>query len=205
MRRTARLWRLLGAIAGGLSTLSATAGEVVKSPGERVTICFNYGCLSTATMHYDEARLRQIRNLLHGAQGAAEERARLAEAIGRLLGWAGEQTPIAADRGGNYADDGVYGKMDCIDHSTTTTRLLRMLERRGALRWHRVLEPEVRTRLIFDHWTAVIEEVPRSPYRDDSPLAQPRFAVDSWFNDNGRPAVIQPLDDWKDWEGPRGK
>jgi hypothetical protein len=27
--------------------------------------------------------------------------------------------------------------------------------------------------------------------------------VDSWFYDNGQPAVVMPLDAWLDWEGPR--
>jgi hypothetical protein len=39
-----------------------------------------------------------------------------------LYGWAGEQSDIH-NRGGNYADAGI-GRMDCIDHSTSTTRLL---------------------------------------------------------------------------------
>jgi hypothetical protein len=29
-----------------------------------------------------------------------------------------------------------------------------------------------------------------------------RFAVDSWFVDNGQPAVILPLDEWKKGAGP---
>ena len=85
-----------------------------------------------------------MRRLLLAAVNAAEERKLLGGAIGRLYGWAGEQSDIRNDRGGNYADGGVPGKMDCIDHSTSTTRLLRLLEARGDLRWHRVLEPEAR-------------------------------------------------------------
>lgn len=167
---------------------------------ERVTVCYNYGCQNTATVTFSKRQLAEVRNLLDDAVGAAHERALLAVVIGRLLGWAGKQSPIWADRGGNYADDGVHGKMDCIDHATTTTRLLRMLARHGWLRWHRVLAPEVRTRLlVFDHWSAVIEEEPKAPYRDEHPFSRVRYVVDSWFYDNGRPAVVMPLDDWKDW------
>ena len=143
-----------------------------------------------------------VRDLLDDSIDAAHERELISVVIGRLLGWAGKQSPISADRGGNYADDGVYGKMDCIDHSTTTTRLLKMLERRGWLRWHRVLEPEVRRFLFFDHWTAVIEETVQAPYRDETPESRMRYAVDSWFRDNGRPAVIMPLGYWMDWKDP---
>ena len=170
---------------------------------ESVTICYNYGCAATATVVYGRKQLAEVRDLLDDAVDAAHERELIGVVVGRLLGWAGRQSPIGADRGGNYADDGVNGRMDCIDHSTTTTRLLRMLERRGWLRWHRVVEPEVRTRfLVFDHWSAVIEEEPKAPFRDDSPHSRKRYAVDSWFNDNGQPAVVIPLDLWLDWEGP---
>jgi len=197
-------------VMGALRTAALSVALAPAMAAETVPICYNYGCLSVAPAVYDEARLARIRDLLDDATDAAQERALLAIAIGRLLGWAGEQTPIAADRGGNYADEGVHGKMDCIDHATTTTRLLQLLERRRWLRWHRVLEPEVRTRLvIFDHWTAVVEEVPRLPFRrsrrapEEQNLAPRRYAVDSWFNDNGEPAVIQLLDAWMEWEGPR--
>jgi hypothetical protein len=86
--------------------------------------------------------------------------------------------------------------MDCIDHSQSTTRLLKLLEARGSLRWHRVLPPEVRSRMFLTvHWSAVIEEKNK-----DGEAA--RFVVDSWFVDNGQPAVILPLAEWKEGAGP---
>ena len=182
----------------GLGLLSVGAAAQ-----QRIEICYNYGCISTVTVIFSKRQLAEVRNLLDDAVDAAHERELIAVVIGRLLGWAGKQSPIRADRGGNYRDDGVYGRMDCIDHATTTTRLLKVLERRGWLRWHRVLEPELRSRyLIFDHWSAVIEEEPRAPFRDDHPHSRPRYVVDSWFYDNGQPAVVMPLEAWMDWEGP---
>lgn len=176
-------------------------------PGaERVTVCYNYGCAAEATVEYGAPALARVRDLLDDAHDAAHERAQLAIAVGWLLGWAGEQSPIAADRGGNYADGGVFGRMDCIDHATTTTRLLRLLEARGWLRWHRVLEPAQRTRLVFfAHWSALIEEVARAPWRQDDledDVGARRFVVDSWFFDNGQPAAVLPLEAWMDGEGP---
>ncbi|TXG95232.1 MAG: hypothetical protein E6R10_00495 [Rhodocyclaceae bacterium] len=184
-----------------LALLLCSASALAQA---RIVVCYNYGCLNSTTVTYSRQQLLQVRDLLDDAVNAAHERELIGVVIGRLLGWAGKQSPIHADRGGNFADDGVYGRMDCIDHSTTTTRLLRMLERRGWLRWHHVLAPEVRTRLvIFDHWSAVIEEAPKAPFRDEHPLSRTRYAVDSWFFDNGQPAVVMPLDEWMDWEGPR--
>lgn len=174
----------------------------MASAHEHIAVCFNYGCLSTTTVAFNEQQLAEVRDLLDDATNAAHERELISVVIGRLLGWAGKQSPISADKGGNFADDAVYGRMDCIDHSTTTTRLLQMLGKKGWLRWHQVLLPEVRTRfLIFDHWTAVIEEEPNAPFRDEHPFSRLRYAVDSWFHDNGQPAVVMPLDDWLDWKG----
>jgi hypothetical protein len=191
---------LAGALA--LCALGARADE-------RVTVCFNYGCLTQAEVVYSDAQLRDLG--LGGAADAVEERQQIAAAVGRLLGWAGGQSPIFADRGGNFADQGVYGRMDCIDHSTTTTRLLRMVERRGLLHYHRVLDPELRRRfLIFDHFSATIEEIDavRAAVPTDGPPSGPtsgaQFAVDSWFFDNGQPAAVMPLAQWRSGESPNG-
>ncbi len=163
---------------------------------EAVSICYDYGCLVEKDIRYSEGQLGEVHRALLAASDAAGERERLSGAIGRLYAWAGEQSPIHNDRGGNYADDNVSGKMDCIDHSTSTTRLLKLLEARGYLRWHRVLIPAARRflGLIEVHWSAVIEEI--------SEGEAARFVVDSWFVDNGQPAVILPLDEWKKGAGP---
>lgn len=175
---------------------------------ETVRVCYNYGCMVEDEVRFSEDRLQSIARSLGEAQSAVQERALLGMAVGRLLGWAGGQTPIAADRGGNYADDGVHGRMDCIDHSTTTTRLLHLLERRGWLRFHRVLEPVRRARLlIFEHYAAQIaEDGEGRECRDGKEGAAPeygaRYVVDSWFFDNGQPAVVMSLENWLAGEGP---
>lgn len=180
---------------GGLFMLCALS----VAADEKISICYNYGCYAQAEIVYSEAQLNEIDLLLAGAQDAAQERALLGAAIGRLLGWAGEQSPIKADRGGNYADDGVDGKMDCIDHATTTTRLMRLLDRRGALRYHRILEPAQRPYLLIaTHYSAQIEEVAPAQAGE----APARYAVDSWFFDNGKPAAVMPLARWLHGEYP---
>lgn len=170
---------------------------------ERLSVCFNYGCLSQADAVFSEAQLVDVARLFAAADDAAQEREALALAVGRLLGWAGEQTPIAADRGGNFTDAGIYGKMDCIDHARTTTRLLEMIERRGLLRYHRVEGPVLRRRfLIFEHNAAQIEQTGGGDPADDGSGA--RYVVDSWFFDNGQPAVVMPLALWQSGESPNG-
>lgn len=166
---------------------------------ERINVCFNYGCISQAEVIYNDEQLLALAASLGAARDALQEREAIGLAVGRMLGWAGRQSPIFADRGGNYADDAVHGKMDCIDHSTTTTRLLRLMEKQGWLRYHRVLDPVLRRRfLIFDHYSALVEE--KVPVVKGGQAG--RYVVDSWFVDNGLPAVIMPLAQWRAGEGP---
>jgi len=178
-----------------LALLLVLAGAAVAAD-EQVRICYGYGCLVQTNIRYTDGQLGDIQRLLFAAEDAAEERKLLALAVGRLYALAGEQSAIHNDRGGNFADAGIPGKMDCIDHSTSTTRLLHLLETRGYLRWHRVLDADVRYwALLFPaHYSAVIEE------KTDGEAG--RFVVDSWFVDNGQPAVILPLADWKKGAGP---
>jgi len=163
---------------------------------ENVQLCYGYGCLVQAEIRYSDAQLAEIDRTLSRAVNAENERELLAGVIGQLYAWAGEQSDLRNDRGGNYADAGVPGKMDCIDHSTSTTRLLRLIEARGDLRWHRVGTVDVRywAYLFPAHYSAVIETLEESEDR--------YFVVDSWFVDNGQPAVILPLDEWKKGAGP---
>jgi hypothetical protein len=163
-----------------------------------VPVCHGYGCIVQDEIRFSESQLARVTRQMASAVNAENERKLLGEAIGQLYAWGGEQSDIRNDRGGNYADAGIPGRMDCIDHSISTTRLLELLAARGALRWHRVLTPEVRHFLwIFPaHWSAVIEALAA----EDS--APQRFVVDSWFVNNGEPAVILPLADWKKGAGP---
>ncbi|KFB71382.1 MAG: hypothetical protein ABTS16_10795 [Candidatus Accumulibacter phosphatis] len=169
---------------------------------DSLSVCYNYDCLAEAEVNYGAEQLTRVRDLLGVARNAAEERERLSLAIGWLLGWAGEQTPISADRGGNFADDGVFGRMDCIDHSTTTTRLLRLLESHRWLSFHRVLEPVRRVLYLFEvHYSAQIEEIESLTTASALAAAPARYVVDSWFRDNGRPAVVMALPSWLDGQG----
>lgn len=180
-----RPWALLAALGCGLA-----AAE------EQVDICYNWSCIAQAQVVYGGEQLQEVQRLLALADDDESERALLSQALGRLYRWAGEQSDVGHDRGGNQWDGEVYGRMDCIDHSTSTTRLLRLLERRGWLRWHRVLEPVRRTRFVLgQHFAAAVETVGTGE-------APARFAVDTWFMDNGEPAVILPLESWLRGDGP---
>jgi len=181
------LFHFLLACFAGFPALSTHAENAIE-------VCFNYGCLTQQPVVFAPEQFNTLLQEFAHAKDAESERAVLANVIGALYALAAEQTPIGNDKGGNYADDGVRGRMDCIDHATTTTRFLKRIEAEGALRWHRVLEPIRRMRFfVLQHFSAIIEETDE---------AGGRYAVDSWFLDNGEPAIILPLEEWLNGAGP---
>jgi hypothetical protein len=175
--------------------LALFAWSASAARADEVAICYNYGCYTGAQVNYSDAQLATLHQLLAAAGDAAAEREAISVAIGRMYAIAGEQTPIWRDKGGNYADGGVNGQMDCIDHSTNTDGFLRLLQARGWLRFHEVLEPLRRIRFIVAvHWAARI--------RDRA--TQRVYTVDSWYFDNGHPAAVLTVEDWLAGKRPDG-
>ena len=167
--------------------LCVPAAASMGAHAEQVTICYNYGCYARAPVDFSEAQLELVQQQLAAAADAAAERQAVSFAIGRMYAVAGEQTPVWRDKGGNYADGGNNGRMDCIDHSTNTSAFLRLMQARGWLKFHEVREPLMRRRFFFaEHWAASLREQE----------TQKLFIVDSWFFDNGKPAAVLALGDW---------
>lgn len=88
-------------------------------------------------------------------------------------------------------------QLDCVDESTNTTAYLIAFAERGYLKHHTVEGPSSRFLLHgrpgWPHQTAVIKETETGQ----------RYAIDSWFYDNGHPAVSVPLEEWSDGWTPR--
>ena len=176
-----------GLHAGELALLGALALPGLSAHADEVMICYNYGCYTRAPVDYNEEQLGRLREQLAAATDARAERKAISVAIGRMYAIAGEQTPVWRDKGGNYADGGDNGKMDCIDHSTNTSAFLGLMQARGWLRFHEGLEPLMRRRFFFaEHRAARIRE------RE----TQRVYIVDSWFFDNGQPAAVFAVEDW---------
>ena len=158
-----------------------------------LSICYGHGCAETTALEPDETQWREVERLFHPfPTDAPEERRRIGRAIATLERLSGELSDIThQDRGGNAAGSGQPGQLDCRDESINTTSYLRILKREGLIYHHRVLERRLRNRLgLFSaHWTAVLEE------RESGQ----RFAVDSWFRDNGEEPIIIPLQQWIDF------
>lgn len=195
-------WWLALLLAGACATVQADA---------LVDFCYNWSCKEEVGVWFSDPLLIGIKRDLALSRDAADERQRVARSVGKLFAEAATQTLIANDLAGNGRDSERDGRMDCIDHSTSTTRLLQLLETRGWLRWHRVLEPARRARFILvQHFAAQLEELPavlaeaEASFAEEFADAVPRerFVVDTWFVDPGQPAVVMPLENWMRGDGP---
>ena len=120
---------------------------------------------------------------------AEQERSLIAAAIGVLESIVGAKTSTTTDRAGTFGNSDYPGQLDCNDEAINTTTYLRLMRQNGLIKLHEV--EDTRTRNFFfngwPHSTAVIHEI----------ASGQRFAVDSWFYDNGFPATIVPFKVWK--------
>ena len=183
------------AITRALPAIVAGVAFSLLARADQVSICYNYDCAVKAEVVFDGRQLSQVRELFREAKNAEAERKAISRVIGLFETFSGEQTPTHNDKGGNAQDDGVDGRMDCLDHSHNTTAYLRLLERRGWLKYHKVLERVMRAPyLVDDHWAGHVVETQTGQ----------EYIVDSWFFDNGHPAAIFKLEDWKAGASPDG-
>ncbi len=165
--------------------------DIVTDPAPgRFSVCHGGACEIVSQAALDESQWARIASAFVVPAGdAQEERARIAEAISRFETVVGTITDTSDDRAGNRTGNAWWSQMDCIDESTNATTYLRILARQGLLRFHRVEARVTRGWFIFGwpHTTAVISETKTGA----------RWAVDSWFHDNGMPPEIVPLKLWK--------
>ena len=176
------------ALCGGLmgSPMSMAAG---------IQICYHYGCKKTAVIQVAPLLQQQLADLFRPVVNAAGERQAMAVAVQRLYQTAGQQSPIFADKGGNFADGSADGRMDCVDHSSNSTAFLQYLAQQGWLKFHRVTQPVYRAPRFFDlHYAARVETLD----------AAQSWVVDSWFHDFGSaPEVVEQAVWQQGWVPPQ--
>lgn len=154
-------------------------------------ICQSGGCALVTPLALDHSDWIPIDALfLVPALTADEERIKLAEAIGLLEDIVGRKIGTHTDRAGTFGNSNYPGQLDCNDEAINTVTYFRMLEHAGYIE-HHVIE-DIRTRNFFldgwPHTTAVILDLDTGQ----------RYAIDSWFYDNGHPATIVPFHVWED-------
>jgi hypothetical protein len=122
---------------------------------------------------------------------AAEERRRIADAIGLMEQLVARQAGTARDVGRNRAVSDQSTQLDCVDEAVNSSTYLHLIEADGLLKFHAIELPAHRGGVILAHNTAVVRELATGE----------RYAVDSWFYDNGAAAVVLPLQTWLNgWE-----
>jgi len=149
--------------------------------------CTDYHCDEGETVTLSEEQWRQVVALFPPTEIPAEEREQIRRAIALLETLVGNSTGTWRDLGKNVAGAGQPGQLDCISESKNTTTYLHLLSEDGLIQWHDVEDRKLRHPWILDlHWSAVIRDRRTGK----------RYAVDSWFLDNGQQPFIQPLDEW---------
>jgi hypothetical protein len=184
------------ALALGMAACSSGAEErrvaALVSPDagfETLTVCHGTGCAERSPVRLDENDWSKVDAIFFSpATSAADERARIAVAIGIVEVLVGPQSGTKADTGRNQHSGNRSGQLDCVDEAVNSTTYLRLIADRGLLRYHDVGMPANRIIDLVDaHNTAVVvDRATGIPY-----------AVDSWFFDNGTPAVVLPLVVWR--------
>lgn len=153
--------------------------------------CEGYGCPTYKNVMLNKRDWKIILSA-YGAKAktAEQERAKVAKTIGMFEQVIGPITGTDVDKRGTFIQTG-KGQLDCVDESTNTTIYLMLLKQKGLLRFHEIDQPQVRWPLIsgrgWMHQTAAITEKETGE----------QFAIDSWFEDNGAPAWVVTLEEWR--------
>jgi hypothetical protein len=153
-------------------------------------ICQSGGCAKVTLLALNDADWQPIEAIFsQHAHSAEMERDQISKAIGLLEALVGHKAGTSEDRAGTFDNSDYAGQQDCNDEAINTTTYMRLLKQAGYMVYHEI--EDMRTRNFFftgwPHTTAVIREIKTGE----------RFAVDSWFYDNGHPATIVPFNRWK--------
>lgn len=171
--------------------------DIITQPDiNHFSMCHGHGCKTVEQLSLSETQWQQIaRNFQPAAQSAADERIQIAAAIAQFEQIIGVKTNTSEDKAGLFAAMGSAGQLDCIDESTNTTTYLLILETQSLLKWHETLDHVTRGFFIFGwpHSSAAIREKPSGT----------EYAVDSWFEDNGKRPHIIPLSQWRSGWSPK--
>jgi hypothetical protein len=153
-------------------------------------VCQGGGCAQFNQLAISEIEWKSVAQLFKPkAANSADERMQIAKAIGMLEQIVGAKNGTLDDRAGTFDNAAYKGQLDCNDEAINTTTYMRLLKINGLMQFHEV--EDTRTRNFFftgwPHTTAVMRDIKTGA----------RFAVDSWFYDNGHAATIVPFAQWK--------
>lgn len=160
-------------------------------------VCQGGGCAEVSKTSLTTLEWSAVSGIFnHPAINAEDERKKIAQAIGVMEELVGRKVGTSSDRAGTFDNAGYSGQQDCNDEAINSTTYMRLLKQQGLMPLHEI--EDIRTRNFFvtgwPHSTAVIREIKSGE----------RYAVDSWFYDNGLAATIAPFSLWKSGYIPDG-
>ncbi|HSI24124.1 MAG TPA: hypothetical protein VK952_00740 [Methylotenera sp.] len=157
-------------------------------------VCQGGGCAKISKISLTELEWNAVTRIFVPTKSAQEsnevvERQKIAQAIGMMEDLVGNKIGTSADLAGTFFDGKLDGQQDCNDEAINSTTYMRLLKQKGLMPLHEI--EDMRTRNFFftgwPHTTAVIREIKTGE----------RYAVDSWFYDNGHAATIVTFKQWK--------
>ena len=173
--------------AGLIAAVSLFSGN---AHAEQLTVCHGYSCHFKTRLTLGAGDMRQMASILRSGHGspAAERRA-----VSRLVQFYERRAAaVVGIRDRPKSDFGAgreRGQMDCVDESTNTTSILKLAERRGLLKHHKVMRRASRGFFAdgrYPHFTAVLQE-----------RSGGKWVVDSWYEPAGGAPDIMLLSEWK--------
>lgn len=185
----------VGACSTGIQVKKYNPGEAVREDFKQ---CRGFGCSYLHETKFTKDEWKKIAAVFKTkpAQTAAEERIRIAEAIGLMERIIGAKTGAKADIGQASMTHKTPYQMDCIDETTNTTHYLQFLQEDGLLKFYKLGNPVHRGYFIngWPHNTATIRELSNND----------QYVVDSYYRDNGVKPDIMPADEWLGgWRPPK--
>lgn len=182
----------------GGCTMNYTASDYLRHKNLHLTQttlphCSGYGCIHLTHIDMTDNDWAQLKKIMSTPETSAQERKNIKKAIAAFETIIGEKAGTASDKGGTFKHLTADGKqLDCVDESNNTTIYLQDLYQRGLLKFHTPGAPTTRLPLIhagrWPHRAAIIIET----------ASGEKFAVDSWFHDNGVAPEIVPIKQWKE-------
>lgn len=198
---------LTGCLGAGINPPPVPRSVMAPTTGPQAVgdfaYCGGHGCSSLFRLGFSEEEWSRVEAVFaEGAVSAEDERGRLSTAVGLMEDLAGAKAGTSNDRGGTILSGFLGGEngsqLDCFSEASNTTIFLTLLDGAGLIRFHTVQEPVLRgypwTAAWLVHATAVV--------RDTATGVD--HVVDTWFFDNGTPAVITTKEAWLDGYRPQG-
>jgi hypothetical protein len=184
---------LLALLAGCQATVEARVASLVETGAApaKFDVCHGSGCRVRTAVSLTAEQWARVRAEFAEDRDAPEERARIADVIGLMERLVAKPAGTARDVGRNLIAADQSTQLDCVDEAVNSTTYLRMIDADGLLRFHAVEWPAHRGGMLHAHNTAVVRETATGE----------RYAVDSWFFDNGVPPAVLALEVWRNgWQ-----